>query len=114
MDPLSLQNILSSAQGAAPHSARLAVSEAAFDKFSAPAQQLFAVVSCYSALVGLDGLLLGLLAIPVALARLFSLWNVTGNFIFADPLDDRAAVISLVGNQLFDPLDINLRIRFGM
>jgi hypothetical protein len=89
------------------------VGKAAFDELAASAQQLFAVVSCNSFVVGLDGLLLSLLAIPVPLACLFSFWNVTCNFIFTDPLDDRAAVIALVGNQLFDPIDIDLGFFVG-
>ena len=115
MDQQPLQNILSSAQGAASYSARfVAVSKAALDEFSPPAQQLFTVVARHSALVGLDGLLLGLLAIPVPLACLLSFWNVTCNFIFSDSLDDRSAVIALVRNQLFDPVQIDLRFLFGM
>jgi len=73
-----LQNILSSAQGAASHSTRLvAVGKAAFDELAASSQQLFAIVSSDSVVVGLDRLPLALLAFPVALARLLSCWNIT-------------------------------------
>jgi len=72
VDQQPLQNILSSAQGAASHSARLvAVGKAAFDELAASSQQLFAVVARHSALVGLNRLLLALLAFPVALAACF-------------------------------------------
>src|ERR1019366_5543345 len=66
VDQPTLQNILMSAQGAAPHSARfVAVGKAAFDELSPPSQQLFAIISSYSALVGLHRLLLRLLSVPV-------------------------------------------------
>jgi len=49
-------------------------------------------------MAGLDGLLLALLSVPVALACLFSFWDIICNFIFSDPLDDRAAMM-LVSHQ---------------
>jgi hypothetical protein len=69
------------------------VGKAAFDELAASSQQLFAIVSSDSVVVGLDRLPLALLAFPVALARLLSCWNITKYFALPNPLDDRAAVI---------------------
>src|ERR1039458_3419796 len=115
VDQQTLQDVVMSAQGRAPHSTRLVtVGKAAFDEFSSPSELLFAIVSSNSAVVSLNSLLLSLLTIPVPLASLLTFRNVTGNFILSDPLDDRAAVIALIRYQLFDPVHVDLRLLLGM
>ena len=53
--------------------------------------------------------LLGL-ALPAALALLPLLGDVTAQPITLDPLENRAAQIALVRNQLLDAVDVDLRV----
>jgi hypothetical protein len=66
MDQLPLEDVLSSAQMAAPQADRfVAVGEAALHQFTAPSQQAFAVVAFDAPPVLVDRLLLFHLALPV-------------------------------------------------
>src|ERR1035437_11134476 len=55
-------------------------------------------------------LLLLRLAFPVALTLLLLLWDVAANSVTLHPLESRSAVVTLVRNQLFDAVDVDLHI----
>src|ERR1017187_9654547 len=82
--------------------------EAALDELAAPPQQTLAVLAPHPPPVRIHCLLLSLLACPVPLPLLLLLGNVTANLVTLHPLDDRAAVISLVRDQLFNPANVDL------
>src|ERR1022692_4704533 len=110
MSQLTLENILASAQVAAPHPARfVAVGEAAFHQFTAPLQQALAVFASHPPPVCVDRLLLLGVALPVPLALLPLLRNVTAHPVTLHPLENCAAQIALVRNQLFDAVEVDLR-----
>jgi hypothetical protein len=50
----------------------------------------------------------------VPLARLLLFRNVGANFQFFDLFKHRAAMIALVRDQFFDPVHVDLRLRFRM
>src|SRR5580658_186883 len=93
----------------APHAARLvAVRKAAFHPFPAPTQQTLAVAAAHPSPILVYRLLLLGFALPVALPLLFLFRNVSPHFVTLHPLQDRAAVVTLVRYHLFDSLDVDL------
>src|SRR5580658_23054 len=93
----------------APHAARLvAVRKAAFHQFPAPTQQTLAVAAAHPSPILVYRLLLLGFALPVALPLLFLFRNVSTHFVTLHPLQDRAAVVTLVRYHLFDSLDVDV------
>ena len=111
MDQLPLENILASAQVAAPQAVGfVAVGEAALDQFAAPFQQPFAVIAPYSLAILIGCPLLFGLASPATLALLPLLRNVAAHAVILHSLQNRATQIVLVCNQFFDATNINIAL----
>src|ERR1019366_7399674 len=72
-----------------------------------------AVVAAHPPPVLVNRLLFLGFALPVTSPFLLLLWNVATYLVALHSLDYRAAVIALVGNQLFDPVDVHLRLLAG-
>src|SRR5580704_7888221 len=99
----------------APHAARLvAVRKAAFHQFASPPQQTLAVAAAHPPSILVHRLLLLAFALPVALPLLFLFRNVSTHFVTLHPLQDRATVVTLIGNQLFDSLDVDFGLILGV
>src|SRR5271165_5476606 len=83
MNQVPLQDVVSSAQVAAPHPTRLvAMREAALDELAAPPQQTLAVLAPHPPSVGIHRLLLSLLARPIPIPLRLLLRNVAANLVF--------------------------------
>src|ERR1700677_3301884 len=110
MDQLSLQNVLLSAQMAAPHPSRLvAVREATFHQLAPSPQYTLAVLAPASLSILVHQLLLLPFALPVPPPFLFLLRNISSHFVTLHPLQHRPAVVAAVGNQLFNSLQVHFR-----
>lgn len=115
MNQLALENILRPAQGATSHCAGLVtVSKTSFDELAASPEQTLAIVAANPLPILINGLLFFFLALPVPLVRLLLFRNVGANFVLLDLFEHRAAMIAFVRNQLFDPVHVDLRLRFRM
>src|SRR5580704_4529333 len=94
---------------AAPQTAGLvAVSEAAFHQLAAPPEQALAVAAAHPLPIPIHRLLLLGLTLPVALPLLLLLRDVTAHLVTLYPLDHCSAVVALIRDQLFDPVDVDL------
>jgi len=115
MNQQPLENILPSMQGAASHPAGfVAMSEGSFHELASSPQQLLSILAAHPLTVLINGLLLALLALPVSLAGLFLLRDVSANFQFLDSLKSFAAMVALICNKFFNPVYVDLGFLFSM
>src|ERR1700686_1419325 len=115
MNQQTLENILPSVQGAASHPAGfVAMSESSFHELAASPQQFLAILASFPLSILINRLLFALLALPVSLAGLLLLRNVSANFKFLDLLKSFAAMVALVRNKFFNSGYVDLGLLFRM
>ena len=115
MNQQTLENILPSVQGAASHPAGfVAMSEGSFHELAASPQQFLSIPASHPLTVLIDRLLLALLALPVSIAGLLLLRNVSANFQFLELHKSLAAMVALVRNKFFNPGYVDLGFLFRM
>src|SRR5258708_38470448 len=115
MNQQTLENILSSVQGAASHPAGfVAMSKGSFDELASPPQQFLSIPAAHPLTVLINRLLLAPLAFPVSLAGLFLLRAISANFEFLELLKSFAAMVALVRNKFFNPGYVDLGFLFRM
>src|SRR5580704_17282657 len=90
------------------------MSKGSFHELASPPLQSLSIPAAHPLPVLINRLLLALLAFPVSLARLFLFRDVSANFQFLDLLKSFAAMVALVRNKFFNPLDVDLGLLFRM
>src|SRR6516164_236143 len=114
VDQLPLQNVIVSAQVGAPHAARVvAMRKAAFHQLAAPPQYALAVLTLHPPPILVYRLLFGPLALPLASSSLLLFRNVAAHLIALHPLQYCPAMVTLVGNHLFDTVDVDFGLILG-
>ena len=94
MNQQTLENVLSSMKGAASHpTGFVAMSKGSFDELASSPQQFLAILAAHPLTVLINRLLLALLALPLPLAGLLLLRDVSANFQFLDLLKSFAAIL---------------------
>jgi hypothetical protein len=101
-----------------PHPARIVtMRKGAFHQFASFLQEAFTIIPVDSSAVGVNCLLLRLLAAPVPPARLLAFRDVSANLNFLRLGQHCAAVVSLVRNHFLNAGHVYLRLfgggRFG-